>query len=197
MWDRRYSEPGYAYGIEPNDFLVSVVDRLPRGRVLCIGEGEGRNAVYLARQGFDVTAVDASAVGLGKARRLAARYGVEITTVVSDLVDYPIEPGGWQAVVSIFCHLPPAVRSEVHHGVAAGLAPGGGLVLEGFTPRQLDLGTGGPRAAELMMDLRGLRNDFDGLSFAVAREIERDVIEGRYHTGVAAVVQILAFRDAV
>lgn len=195
MWDRRYSEPGYAYGTEPNDFLVSVVDHLPCGRALCIGEGEGRNAAYLARRGFEVTAVDASAVGLGKAKQLAERHGVEISAVVSDLADFTIEPGAWQAVVSIFCHLPPAVRSAVHTAVVNGLGPGGALVLEAFTPRQLELATGGPRARELMMDLATLRAEFAGLRFAVAREIEREVIEGRYHTGAAAVVQMLAFRD--
>jgi SAM-dependent methyltransferase len=194
MWDRRYSEPGYAYGTDPNDFLASVVDRLPSGRVLCIGEGEGRNAVYLARRGFEVTAVDASAVGLAKAEQLARQHGVEIVTVVSDLADYIIEAGTWQAAVSVYCHLPPAVRSMVHRSVAAGLAPGGGLVLEAFTPRQLEFETGGPRARDLMMDLASLRTEFDGLHFAVAREIEREVVEGRYHTGTAAVVQILAFR---
>lgn len=195
MWDRRYSEPGYAYGTEPNDFLVSVVDHLPCGRALCIGEGEGRNAAYLARRGFEVTAVDASAVGLGKAKQLAERHGVEISAVVSDLADFTIEPGAWQAVVSIFCHLPPALRSAVHAGLVKGLGPGGALVLEAFTPRQLELATGGPRARELMMDLATLRAEFAGLRFAVAREIEREVIEGRYHTGAAAVVQMLAFRD--
>ena len=195
MWDQRYSEPGYAYGTEPNDFLVSVIDRLPKGRVLCLGEGEGRNAVYLAQAGFDVTAVDASAVGLGKAEQLAERHGVEISAVVSDLANFTIEPGAWQAVVSIFCHLSPAVRSAVHPAVVSGLAPGGALVLEAFTPRQLELATGGPRARELMMDLASLRAEFAGLRFAVAREIEREVIEGRYHTGAAAVVQMLALRD--
>jgi SAM-dependent methyltransferase len=195
VWDRRYSEPGYAYGTEPNDFLVSVVDRLPRGRALCLGEGEGRNAVYLAQSGFEVTAVDASAVGLGKAEQLAERHGVEISTVVSDLADFTIEPGAWQAVVSIFCHLPPAVRSAVHPAVVNGLAPGGALVLEAFTPRQLELATGGPPSRELMMELGALQIEFAGLRLAVAREIEREVIEGRYHTGAAAVVQMLAFRD--
>jgi SAM-dependent methyltransferase len=195
VWDRRYSEPGYAYGTEPNDFLVSVVDRIPHGRALCIGEGEGRNAVHLAQSGFEVTAVDASAVGLGKAEQLAERHGVEISTVVSDLADFTIEPGAWEAVVSIFCHLPPAVRSAVHPAVVNGLAPGGALVLEAFTPRQLELATGGPPSRELMMELGALQIEFAGLRLAVAREIEREVIEGRYHTGAAAVVQMLAFRD--
>ena len=195
MWDRRYSEPGFAYGTEPNEFLVSVVDRLPRGRVLCIGEGEGRNAVYLARQGYEVTAVDASAVGLGKAERLAERHEVSITTVVADLAGFDVEPGVWEVVVSIFCHLPPVLRARVHAGVTAGLAPGGALVLEAFTPRQLGRGTGGPGAEELMMDLSSLEHEFAGLRFAVARELEREVIEGRYHTGMASVVQVLAFRE--
>jgi len=192
MWDERFSEPGFAYGTEPNDFLVSVADRIPMGRVLSLAEGEGRNAVYLAGLGHEVTAVDSSRVGLAKAERLAAERGVTITTVNADLADFDIEPGVWQGIVSIFCHLPPVVRAALHERCLRGLAPGGAFVLEGFTPRQLKLGTGGPKSIELLLELPALRRELRGLRFEIAREIERPATEGKYHRGEVAVVQVFA-----
>jgi len=194
MWDKRFSEPGYAYGTEPNGFLVSVADRIPGGNVLCLAEGEGRNAVYLAGLGYDVTAVDTSSVGLVKAEALAHDRGVTIETVNADLEEYEIEPGVWQGIVSIYCHLPPVVRAALHERCLRGLAPGGVLVLEGFTPRQLELGTGGPKNRELLMELEIIRQELPGLRLEIARELEREVIEGKYHGGTASVVQILAVK---
>lgn len=194
MWDERYSAEGYVYGTEPNGFLVAKAELLPAGRVLCLAEGEGRNAVWLAEQGFEVTAVDASAVGLHKARALAAERGVRITTVHADLAAFVIEPGSWDGIVSIFCHLPPVQRAALHERCLRGLAPKGAFVLEGFTPRQLELGTGGPRSRELLMELATIRQELPGLRYEVARELERSLDEGRYHRGTAAVVQVLAFK---
>jgi len=194
MWDKRFSEPGYAYGTEPNGFLASVADQIPQGKVLCLAEGEGRNAVYLAGLGYDVTAVDTSTVGLAKAEALAKDRGVTIDVVNADLADYPIDPGVWQGIVSIFCHQPPIVRAALHERCLRGLAPGGVFVLEGFTPRQLELGTGGPKSRELLMELEIIRQELPGLRLEIGREIERDVVEGTYHKGTAAVVQILAVK---
>lgn len=194
MWDKRFSEPGYAYGTEPNGFLVSVADQIPRGKVLCLAEGEGRNAVYLAGLGYQVTAVDTSTVGLAKAEALALDRGVTIDTVLADLAEYPIEPGAWQGIVSIYCHLPPVIRAALHERCLRGLAPGGVFVLEGFTPRQLELGTGGPKSRELLMELEVIRQELPGLRLEKAREIERELFEGEFHKGTAAVVQILAVK---
>ncbi len=195
-WDARFAEPGYAYGTEPNHFLVEVAGRIPPGPVLSLGEGEGRNAVYLAGLGYDVTAVDASAVGLAKAAALAAERGVRLTTMVADLADFRIEPGAWSGVVSIFVHLSPALRSQVHAQVLRGLRPGGAFVLEAYTPRQLAFRTGGPTEPERLATLEDLRRDLRGLDLEIGREVERDVTEGKYHGGRAAVVQIVARRPA-
>lgn len=195
MWDERFSEPGFAYGTEPNAFLESEADRIPRGRVLSLAEGEGRNAVFLADLGYEVTAVDSSSVGLAKAERLAAERGVSITTIHADLADFEIEPGVWKGIVSIFCHLPPVIRAALHERCLRGLAPGGVFVLEGFTQRQLELGTGGPKTRELLMELDVIRQELPGLRFEIAREIERPVVEGKYHGGTAAVVQIFAVKS--
>ena len=192
MWDERYSVDEYVYGTEPNGFLASTTARLTKGRVLCLAEGEGRNAVHLAREGFTVTAVDSSPVGLAKAQRLVQQHGVTIETVTADLADFVIAEDRWDSVVSVFCHLPPALRRRVHRGMVSGLKKGGTFLLEAYTPKQLELGTGGPRSADLMMDLATLREELSGLRIVHGKEFVRDVVEGIHHTGPAAVVQVLA-----
>ncbi len=195
MWDERYSEPGYAYGAEPNDFLAAEAARIPPGgRVLCLAEGEGRNAVWLAGRGLVVTAVDQSSVGLAKAETLAAERGVSIATVQADLAVFEIEPGAWDAIVSIWGHLPRHVREVLHKKVAHGLRPGGVLILEAYTPAQLALGTGGPRDPGMCMTLASLREELAGLEVVVGIEKEREVKEGKYHQGRSAVVQVAAVR---
>jgi SAM-dependent methyltransferase len=196
-WDERYGEEEFAYGVEPNTFLVEMVAQLPaQGSVLCLCEGEGRNAVYLAEQGYQVTAVDASAVGMAKAQRLAAERGVQIETIVSDLVDYDIPVDTFDAVVSIFCHVPKSLREKVHLQVINGLKASGMLLLEAYFPKQLEFGTGGPPMAELMMDLESLKLELEGLELLHAEEKIREVVEGKYHTGKGAVVQVLARKPA-
>ena len=194
MWDERYSRPGFAYGTEPNEFLAAAAGRIPAGPVLSLGEGEGRNAAYLAGLGHRVVAVDRSAVGLAKARRLAAGRGLAVETVCADLADFPIEPGAWAGVVSVFCHLPRRVRAPLHAAVVRGLRPGGVLVLEAYTPGQLGRGTGGPSDPDLLPTLADLTVELAGLEFVHARELDRDVREGAFHTGVAAVVQVVGVR---
>lgn len=194
MWNERYSQPGFAYGTAPNEFLVSVVDRIPRGRVLSLAEGEGRNGVYLAGLGYEVVGVDSSEVGLEKAKRFAADRGVKITTVVADLGDFPIAPESWDAIISIFCQLPSAIRAPLHRAVVKGLKPGGVFLLEGFTPRQPSYGTGGPKDVDMLNSLSDLRQELAGLEFVHAVEKEREVVEGNHHTGLASVVQIVAVK---
>ena len=191
-WDERYSDPDYVYGTEPNTYLVSVNEYIPRGKVLCLCEGEGRNAVYLAQQGCEVTAVDASAVGMHKAQQLAAARGVTIETHVSDLAHFQIEAHAWDAIVSIFCHVPPALRHRLHRACVDGLKPAGVLILEAYTPRQIEYKTGGPPTAEMTMHLEALEQELHGLTFLHAVEMDREVVEGKYHTGTGAVVQIVA-----
>ena len=171
MWNQRYNSETYAYGTEPNNFLVTMFGRLPEGKVLCLAEGEGRNAVWLAQQGREVTAMDASEVGLEKARRLAETCGVEITTVHADLAAFEIESQHWDAIVSIFCHVPPKLRHSVHRRCVKGLRPGGVMLLEAYTPAQLKYKTGGPPTADMMMDEESLRTELAGLEFLHLQEL--------------------------
>ncbi|MGI9316665.1 MAG: SAM-dependent methyltransferase [bacterium] len=194
MWDERYSTDEYVYGKNPNDFLVLASSRIPKGRVLCLAEGEGRNAVFLARKGFEVVAVDSSSVGLEKAIRLADERGVSIQTIHADLADFEIDKECFSGIISIFAHTPSDVRIDLHRKIVEGLAPGGVLVLEAFRPAQLNYTTGGPPSSELMMTLEDLKQELLGLNFAYGEEIEREIVEGNLHTGLCAVVQVVGVR---
>lgn len=192
LWDQRFSQESYVYGTEPNDFLKDSAGFITSGKVLCLADGEGRNGVYLAQQGHAVTSVDASSVGLNKATKLAASRSVRIKTVVADLADFKIEDNSWDAIVSIFCHLPVELRCRVHKQVVTGLRPGGLFLLEAYTPDQVSLGTGGPKSRDLLMTLDGLKKELTGMEFIHAAELTRNVLEGSLHTGMSAVVQVIA-----
>ncbi len=194
MWDLRYSSDDFAYGTEPNDFLVDNLNHLLKGKVLCLAEGEGRNAVWLAQQGMDVTAVDASAVGLNKAQKLAFERGVSMTTTQSDLKHFDFGSNQWDSIVSIFCHLPPDLRQHVHAQCVEALKPGGTMLLEAFIPRQLEFNTGGPPVIEMMMDSASLQQELQGLQFIHLEETVRDIQEGEFHNGQSAVVQLIAMK---
>ena len=196
FWDERYAEPEFTYGTEPNDFLREMAPRIPAGSVLGLGEGQGRNAVFLAGQGHAVTAVDQSAVGLARARELAASHGVALSTVVADLADFDPGPGPWSGIISIFCHVPSALRRRLYPRCAEALAPGGVLILESYTPDQLAHGTGGPKEPDLLTTLAELRELLRGLDLEVAREAVREIQEGPYHHGPGAVVQVVARKPA-
>jgi SAM-dependent methyltransferase len=195
FWDSRYGEEGFAYGTNPNDFLLAQASQISAscGTVLCLAEGEGRNAVFLAEQGHAVTGVDSCDVGLAKARALAQERGVEsrLTTVTCDLADYDLGVNKWDCIVSIFAHLPQPLRTKVHAAAVVSLKSGGVLILEAYTPKQLEFKTGGPQTVDMAMTLDDLKVEFSGLDFVVAEEKVREVHEGKYHNGTSAVVQII------
>lgn len=195
MWDERYSSEDYAYGTKPNKFLEENVNQIPKGRVLSLAEGEGRNAVFLAKQGYSVTAVDGSLVGLKKARKLAEKNGVVVEFVHADLTDYDLGENEWDGIVSIFFPLPSSLRKQLYKKVQAGLKRGGVFLLEAYTPAQLKHGTGGGNSEDVMQSEESLRLELAGLKFRHLIELERNVIEGSYHTGLGAVVQAIASKE--
>jgi SAM-dependent methyltransferase len=194
MWDERFGSLEYIYGTEPNDFLASVASQIPQGKVLCLADGEGRNGTYLASLGYEVFAIDQSIVGLEKAKKLAQEKQVQISTIHADLADFVIEPQAWDGIVSIFCHLPIDLRSQVYCQAVQGLKPSGVFVLEAFAPEQLSYNTGGPKNIDMLPALSQLQQELTGLDWEIARSLERDLDEGRYHNGKAAVIQILGRR---
>lgn len=191
-WDERYTGEEYFFGTEPNDFLAEVADRVPRGDVLCLADGEGRNGVYLATLGNHVTSIDASSVALDKANKLAAAKGTSLTTIHADLAEYDLGEDRWDCIVCIFFHMQPEFRRTMHARVARALKPGGYLILEAYTPEQLKFRTGGPPVAEMLQTLETLQEDFPDLEFVQAEEKEREVHEGKGHAGHSSVVQLLA-----
>jgi SAM-dependent methyltransferase len=194
FWNEKFANTEYAYGTEPNDFLVSAVTKLKRGATLSLAEGEGRNAVWLAQQGFTVSAIEQSEKGVGKTLRLALQRGVIVMAERGELETFHIQPNSWDLVVSIFAHTPQELRRKLHRQVVAGLKPGGVFVLEAYTPAQIANNTGGPKDASLMPTAELLRSELAGLVFDRIEEVERDVVEGSLHTGTAHVVQVVAHR---
>lgn len=186
-WDRRFAEAGYAYGVAPNDFLVSALPKLTRGAALCLCEGEGRNAVHLALNGFAVTAVDFSEVGLQKAITLATSRGVGIATECADLADFAPGVGKWDVITMIFGQPEPAVRAALYARIARALRPGGAFVLETKVEAGADGASRYPGSAVLQGELVGL-------DFRVAHDLTRALTEGRYHKGEQHVAQILAMK---
>ena len=209
MWDERYASDDYRFGTRPNKFLVDCAALLntgdtlapgtrapvPAKRVLSLGEGEGRNAVYLAQLGYDVTAVDQSEVGNAKAQRLAEMKGVTLTTVTADLNDYVIEPASWDVIIDFFCHMPQPERVELHRRVIAGLKPGRAYIYEIFSPQQLELATGGPTTRDLVVSLEEARQELAGLDLRIARELVRHRDEDDPDSQLQAVLQILGIKE--
>ncbi|WP_202922421.1 cyclopropane-fatty-acyl-phospholipid synthase family protein [Sinimarinibacterium sp. NLF-5-8] len=193
FWDDKFAGDAHFYGTQPNDFVRAQAGIFAKGgQVLSIGEGEGRNAVFLAEQGYAVTALDASKVGLAKVARLAAARGVRVETVFADLTHYTFDENRWDGIVSIFCHLPPPLRAQVHGQIARALKPGGVFVLEGYTPQQLQFKTGGPGDVAMLYTRAQLQAELRGLQWVHAAELERTLHEGQGHNGTSAVVQIVA-----
>lgn len=195
FWESRYREAGFAYGTAPNAFLVAQQARFTPGqKVLLIGEGEGRNGVWLARQGLEVTAVDQSQTGLAKARQLAAEAGVSLQTVCADLAEWQWPVAEYDFVISIFVHFPPERRRQIHRACLAALKPGGTMILEGFTPEQLAHPSGGPPIEAMLFTEALLREDFADADIELLESLETRLAEGQYHQGPAAVVRLIAVR---
>ena len=191
MWNERYASNEFAYGTEPNSFLVQNATLLT-SPVLSLAEGEGRNAVFLASLGLDVLGVDASDVGLAKAQKLAASRGLAIRTEVADLASYEPPENHFGSVISISAHLPSHLRNRLYPLVELSLRPSGVILLEAYAKSQISRNMGGPKDPDMLMDLAELKQQFPNCEPILAQEIEREVIEGEFHTGLACVVQFIA-----
>jgi hypothetical protein len=193
FWNARFDAQPRVYGAAPNAWLVECEPALPRGaRVLCLAEGQDRNALWLAKQGHRVHAVDVSAVALGQLAAAASDARVSIGIEVADLADWQPEVGAYDAVVLVFAHFPPALRAQVHAAAAVSLNSGGVLVLEGFAREQLGRTSGGPKELDWLFDEALLRDDFACLRFERLYTLEDSLDEGPFHQGPAVRVRGLA-----
>jgi SAM-dependent methyltransferase len=195
FWDQRYRESGFAYGEAPNAFLVSH-ERLyqPGQRALAVADGEGRNGVWLASRGLSVLSVDRSEVGLEKARALAEQQGVSVDTLCADLAEWEWPEAAFDHVVAIFAPFPPDMRQSIHRAMLRSLKPGGVLLLEAFSPEQMDYQSGGPRDPAMLYSGVMLREDFVDGDIEEIAETLTTLDEGPYHQGPAAVTRALVRR---
>lgn len=195
-WDRRYRTDEYIFGKEPNYFLVSCKPLLPNsGRALAVADGEGRNGVWLAEQGLDVLSIDFSPTALRKAERLAAEHGVKVDVETADVHSWDYPENAFDVVVEIFIQFSsPADRARKWGGMRKALKPGGLLIIQGYTPKQLTYGTGGPKQLENLYTREMLMEAFG--SFTDTRIVEEDVEihEGAQHGGMSAVINFTALR---
>jgi SAM-dependent methyltransferase len=191
MWDTEYDREEYVYGKLPNDFLKSHYKVIPKGKVLLLAEGEGRNAVFLAKLGYSVTAVDISSVGLKKAEKLAKENNVIIETVCADLEVFDLGENKWDGIVSIYCHLPLTIRQALYKRIEWAIKPSGVFLLEGYRPEQLDYKTGGPPVASMMISKETLIKELPNFTFSHLETLERVVHEGINHNGLGAVIQAI------
>lgn len=189
MWDERYAEIEPAYGTRPNAYLEKQVARLkPGGKVLVPADGYGRNGLWLAKQGFAVHTVDLSAVGVERSRKAAAAAGVTMTIEQGDLSTWNWPVAECDGVAAIFLHLPPSLRAKIHASMIKALKPGGILILEAFTPEQLQFSSGGPKDAQLLYTSDLLHKDFASMQTLELEEIKVHMEEGSKHSGRSAVV---------
>jgi SAM-dependent methyltransferase len=194
-WDERYAGGSFQFGEAPNLFLLGQAHRLKRGmRALAVGDGEGRNGVWLAEQGLAATSVDWSAVGLDKSRALAARRGVPLETVTADVTRWDWPEAGFDVIAWIFVHLPPEDRALACAGALRALAPGGLLLLEAFTPAQEGRRSGGPKDPSLLWSRVLVERHFAGLEVLELLEGTVALDEGPRHQGLAEVVRAVLRR---
>lgn len=192
-WHQRFSGSEYYYGLEANDFLKAASVHIPKGSsVISLGEGEGRNSVFLAEQGYHVTAVDIALSGLQKTVELAANRGVEVHTEHADLGSYELAESTWGAAINIFCHMPKVNRVHLHQQIKMGLQSGGVFIFECYSTEQLGFGTGGPKDINLLYTIEELQQDFADLEIVHLAKIEREIHEGQGHSGMSSVIQLIA-----
>jgi 2-polyprenyl-3-methyl-5-hydroxy-6-metoxy-1,4-benzoquinol methylase len=196
FWDDRYGESGYAYGTVPNQFLTQQQQRLKPGmKTLVVGDGEGRNGVWLATRGLDVLSIDLSPVGLEKAQALANQHQVQIQTRCADLTTWDWLVAEYDLVVSIYLHFSPEVRQRMHRSMLKALKPGGLLILEAFNLEQLqyqrEYDSGGPPIQEMLYQSEMLREDFAGAKIMHLTETVTELHEGQYHDGKASVIRLI------
>ncbi len=189
MWDERFTQAEPVYGEQPNAYLRAQSLRLsPACKILVPGDGYGRNGIWLASQGFKVSTVDLSPVGVARARQSAQAASLTMSIEQAELSSWIWPVGEFDAVASIFLHLPPEVRPRVHAKMLGALKPGGLLIIEAFTPAQLRHSSGGPKQVGLLYNDEILRKDFAGAEVLELQELEVEIDEGHMHRGPAAVV---------
>lgn len=192
FWEERFAQPSYIYGKEPNKFFAVSLAELSPGRILLPGEGEGRNAVFAARKGWEVHAFDYSEEAKKKAQALAEETGVEIAYDISSYEDYKLTRDDFDVVGLFYSHAQPEVRKQLHRKAYEGLRTGGVIIAEYFAKEQLGRSSGGPKKAEMLLSAEELQADFKALEIVYLEEIHAVLSEGTYHQGLASIIRLIA-----
>jgi SAM-dependent methyltransferase len=194
FWDERFKEFPQAYGTDVNDFLKDHLDLFdhPKGKVLSLGEGQGRNALFLASKGYDVIALDYSQIALEQLIINANQLNLKLETVLADLTLFNLEELKQVThIYSIWCHLPSVIRKKVHQSIEKMLPQGGIYLIESYTKEQLKYNTGGPKDLDLLLSKQELLNDFRAMEVISCEEKIRTIKEGTFHQGESAVLQAI------
>lgn len=194
MWDQRYSAEEYVYGKEPNTYFRDQLNKLTPGNLLLPGEGEGRNAVYAASVGWNVTAFDTSSEGQKKALSLAEEKGVSIDFNLASYLDFEYPEKRYDVIGLFFTHQPSEMRKVFHKKILQGLKPGGMIILEAFHKEQINNNTGGPQSPDFLYSEADLEKDFSTLKIKELNAIQRDLREGEFHRGISNVIQLIAIK---
>lgn len=195
-WNRRFATPEFLFGTAPNAYLAKQLYRLPPcGKALSIADGEGRNSVWLARQGLQVDAFDFAEAGVAKAQALSEQQGVKVCFTVCDVDDWPWRASAYDVVAAIFIQFAdPVLRARLFARMSDTLKPGGTLILQGYTPRQLEFDTGGPGRLDHLYTADMVRSAFDGMDLKELIEYEEVLAEGSQHVGQSALLGMVAVR---
>lgn len=195
FWNERFSSNDYLYGEEPNLKFKEFIDTNNPGRILLPGEGEGRNAVYAAKNGWVVNAIDQSKTGRDKAFLLAKKNEVKIDYVLGDLLKHDYKKESYDAIALVFLHLPPELRIQVHHHLIKLLKPKGKLYILGFTTDQLSYNSGGPKNIEMLYTKEALNKDFNQLNIVKNKYLVSSLTEGLGHDGEASLIEFEAVNE--
>jgi ubiquinone/menaquinone biosynthesis C-methylase UbiE len=195
FWNERYAEHEFAYGKEPNQFLKEHIHLLPKGKVLFVAEGEGRNAVFAAKNGLQVYAFDYSDSGQKKAMVLASENNVVIDYEVSDLLQLSYEKNSFDAIVFIFAHFPSDIRKKAHEELLSLVKPNGKIVFEAFSKEQLKYSSGGPKESAMLFSEEEVRKEFVNVTFDFLKTQLVVLNEGPYHQGEGKVIRFIGTKN--
>lgn len=200
FWNQRYQQSDYAYGTEPNEYFREQLDRIsPPGKLLLPAEGEGRNAVYAARQGWEVSAFDLSEAGQQKAEQLAQRHGVQIDYQVAEFSELHFAPASFDAIGLVFAHFPADKKAAYFQQLVPYLRPGGRMIVEVFSKNNLRYRAqnpriGGPPDLETLFSVEEIQQIFPSLTVVELAEVEVELREGLYHIGTGSVIRFVGIR---
>jgi len=195
FWNERYAQEEFAYGENPNSFLIEQLTQFSPGKALMICEGEGRNAVFVAKNNWSVDAFDISEEGENKAILLASKHNVSLNYFIGDANKINFETNNYDLIVSIFAHFPKSERKSIHQKMIQWLKPGGLILLEAFNPKQITNQSGGPKDESMLYTIEMLQSDFQELNIVKLENAETDLDEGIYHKGKADVIRFLGFKN--